>query len=484
MSVSNILKNKHLLWRAGFGPSVKLATVLDKASPEQLLESLITGSSKTPEYIDVADEEVKGLFMGFQQVGELQQTRQLGETQRKEFRRKSTESIKSLNESWMLQMVQSEAQLREKVAFFWHGHFACRNLNIFYQQLLLDEIRKHALGSFRTLLKKVSQSAAMIFFLNNQQNKKGQPNENFAREVMELFTIGRGNYTETDIKEAARAFTGWTAQPNGNFLFRPQLHDDGEKSFLKKNGRFSGEDILDILLEQPQTALYLVKKIYRFYVNEEKLPDEQIGWLTKRFYENDYNISQLLIDIFSSSWFFDRENIGVKIKSPVELLVGMRRFPGIQFELPATSLMIQNLLGQILFYPPSVAGWPGGRNWIDSSSLLFRLQIPMAIAKNQSLNVSIRQDDDVQMGNQNRTPENKTTSGIRMAATINCKNLLANLEKEPEYRQVEIINELLLQCPMQQENREIVHTVALESGLPFQQGLMLAIMSTPEYQMC
>src|SRR4030095_7613275 len=142
-------------------------------------------------------------------------------------------------------MVNSRAQLREKMAFFWHGHFACRNLNVFYQQALLDVIRRNALGSFRDMLHEVSKSAAMLNFLNNQQNRKDHPNENFAREVMELFTLGRGNYTEHDIKEAARAFTGWSATLKGEFVFRKFNHDFGTKTVLGKSGDLTGEDVLD-----------------------------------------------------------------------------------------------------------------------------------------------------------------------------------------------------------------------------------------------
>src|SRR5204863_9435969 len=143
------------------------------------------------------------------------------------------------------------------MAFFWHGHFACRNLNVFYQQGLLDIIRRNALGSFRDMLHEVSKSAAMLNFLNNQQNKKDHPNENFAREVMELFTLGRGNYTENDIKEAARAFTGWGATIGGEFAFRKFQHDDGQKNVLGKTGRFDGDDVLSILLEHRQTASFI-----------------------------------------------------------------------------------------------------------------------------------------------------------------------------------------------------------------------------------
>ena len=159
--------------------------------------------------MNVADNYLQGLMMGIDQAGKMQQ-KELTAEERKKRQQKNREGVRNLNLYWLNEMVNSSAQLREKMAFFWHGHFACRNLNVFYQQGLLDVIRRNALGNFGTMLKEVSRSAAMLNFLNNQQNRKDHPNENFAREVMELFTLGRGNYTEHDIKEAARAFTGWT----------------------------------------------------------------------------------------------------------------------------------------------------------------------------------------------------------------------------------------------------------------------------------
>src|SRR6185369_12385190 len=201
MSVSNQLKNQHLMWRAGFGPAVEQLSDLDKFSPKQLYKAIQKASAKKPESLDAAGDYLNGLMMGIGDAG--RQQRELDAEKRKEVQQKSREGIRNLNLFWLNEMINSEAQLREKMAFFWHGHFACRNLNVFFQQGLLDVIRKNATGNFRDLLHEVSKSAAMLNFLNNNQNRKDHPNENFAREVMELFTLGRGNYTEDDIKQAA-----------------------------------------------------------------------------------------------------------------------------------------------------------------------------------------------------------------------------------------------------------------------------------------
>src|ERR1051326_7810716 len=221
MPVTDQLKNQHLLWRAGFGPSVYQLDDLSNSSPQKLYRALQKSSSKKPEYLQAADNYLQGLMMGFQEAG--RQLKEMSPEQKKELMKKSRESIRNLNLYWMNEMVNSPAQLREKMSLFWHGHFACRNLNIFFQQELLDVLRQNALGNFRDLLHEVSETGAMLNFLNNNQNRKDHPNENFAREVMELFTMCRGNYTEEDVKQAARAFTGWGANAKGEFVFRKTI---------------------------------------------------------------------------------------------------------------------------------------------------------------------------------------------------------------------------------------------------------------------
>ena len=320
--------------------------ILRQFSPGEFYKALVKASSKKPDYINVADNYLEGLMMGIDQVGRVQQ-KDLTPEEKKKMRQKNREGVRNLNIYWLNEMVNSSAQLREKMAFFWHGHFACRNLNVFYQQGLLDVIRRNALGNFGTLLKEVSRSAAMLFFLNNQQNRKGHPNENFAREVMELFTLGRGNYTENDVKEAARAFTGWAATAKGEFIFRKGQHDYGEKTVLGQTGNFEGEDVLDILLEQKQTAKFITQKIYQFFVNDQ--PDKQkIEWLADRFYKSKYDIAKLMEDIFTSDWFYEEKNIGTKIKSPVELLAGIQRMLPMKLENEEALIVLQRLLGQML----------------------------------------------------------------------------------------------------------------------------------------
>ncbi len=297
---------------------------------------------------------------------------------KKQFMQMQRDEEKALNVAWINRMSTTDAVLREKMTLFWHNHFACRSKDSFSAQQLNNIQRSNALGNFRELLLEVSKSPAMLQFLNNQQNKKGHPNENFARELMELFTIGRGNYTEQDVKESARAFTGWGFNKDGQFIFRQPQHDDGEKTFLGKTGNLNGEDIINRLLEQKQTAVFISTKLYKYLVNE--IPDPaHVNAMADVFYNGKYEIKPLLEFVFTAPWFYQEQNTGNLIKSPVEFLVGLNRQFYITYQRPEVLLQFQKVLGQVLFYPPNVAGWPGGKNWIDSSSLMYRLKIPSTL---------------------------------------------------------------------------------------------------------
>jgi uncharacterized protein (DUF1800 family) len=489
MPVTNQLKNQHLMWRSGFGCMAEDASQLSTASQKNLAKAIFKASSKSPEYIDVASNYLKGLTMGIDDVVKLQK-KDFSQDEKKQMRKQSQEDIKSLNLAWLNEMVNTDAQLREKMSLFWHGHFASRNLNIFYQQLLLDTIRKNALGNFADLLREVSKSAAMINFLNNNQNKKGHPNENFAREVMELFTMGRGNYSEEDVKEAARAFTGWGANLQGEFVFRKFQHDNGDKIFLGKTGNLDGDDVLNILLEQRQTANFIAKKIYRFFVNDN-IDESKVAWLGNRFYQSNYDIRSLMEDIFTSDWFYEEKNIGATIKSPVELIVGIRRMLPMEIENEGVLLIVQRLLGQLLFYPPNVAGWPGGANWIDSSTLMFRLRIPQIIYASDQFDLQPKDDDDQMMGikEMNDGPMRikgfgKINGGQMIKAQINWDKYLKKFDNVQRENLVNEIATTILQVQNSIDENTLKKFTDNSSKAGFIKSATIQLMSTPEYQLC
>ena len=359
--------------------------------------------------------------------------------------------------------------MREKMAFFWHGHFATRTNNATFNLQLLNIIREKALGNFGDLLIAVSQSPAMLQFLNNQQNKKDHPNENFAREVMELFTLGRGNYSEKDVQEAARAFTGWSFLPDGTFFERPKLYDFGSKTFLGKTGNFNGNEVLKIILAQKTTAKFITTKIYRFFVNE-KLNTEIIEDLSNQFYASNYNIKELLQNIFSADWFFTPENIGTKIKSPIELMAGMRRILPMEIQNPENLIAYQKLLGQMLLYPPNVAGWPSGKSWIDSSTLMLRLQMPQIWSGLKPLEVEPKSDDDVEMGMKSAQ---KQTKGFKNP------KIVIDWEKVEDVFKSKNIEDYLLQ----RKSPALAKTIQQYSGSSVQSQI-INVMSTPEFQLC
>ena len=289
--------------------------------------------------------------------------------------REMVQKVFALRSWWLTEMLVTPSPLTEKMTLFWHNHFVSGQQKVRSPQLMYrqnDLLRRHALGNFGELLHAVARDPAMVIYLDSASNRKGQPNENFAREVMELFTLGEGNYGERDIKEMARAFTGWSINPEtGEFLFRPFAHDDGEKTVLGRTGNFDGDAALDILLAQPQTAEFIVTKLWREFVSPSPDPAE-VRRIARIFRDSRYDIRAALGALLVSDAFYATKNRAALIKSPVELVVGTLR----QFNFGTGDVMpfvlTANQLGQALFAPPNVKGWPGGEAWINSSTLLAR----------------------------------------------------------------------------------------------------------------
>ncbi|MFT3703179.1 MAG: DUF1800 domain-containing protein [Agriterribacter sp.] len=487
MSLSKQRANTHLLWRAGFGPSLQQLNEIRDTQSNNIFHALLKKSESSPVPYNIVDSDLVDMLNDPSMVNKMVR-KNLGAEDRKMLREKNRDSIKQLNLRWLNDMVGNEDQLREKTALFWHGHFACRSLSAVYQQALLNAVRSNALGSFRELLFAVSKSAAMLNFLNNNQNRKNHPNENFAREVMELFTLGRGNYTEQDIKEAARAFTGWGADASGNFVFRERQHDDGAKTFLGKTGNFTGDDVLNILLEQKQTARFITQKIYRYFVNEQ--PDnEKTDKLAEKFYKSDYDITQLLKNIFTSDWFYDESNIAAKIKSPVELLAGLQRVLPMQIENENALLLLQRILGQVLLYPPNVAGWSGGKNWIDSSTLMMRMRIPKLLSDADILNVKPKDDDDQMMGKKDDESiilkrKGGGAAGKLIKATINWQAYTKYFDNIPKDQLVGTIINVLFSSPGTISVDLIKQYADITSREDFIKTATVRLMSLPEYQLC
>jgi uncharacterized protein (DUF1800 family) len=476
--VPETLQMQHLAWRAGFGAPLPVIEDWTRKRRRQVISKILTGREK----------DVQAPLKVMEETDLPASRKEMTPEEKRELAKMNRQGIKELNLSWMTAMVQSEHPLREKMALFWHGHFACRTQNVLFNQQLLQVVRENALGNLGTLLTAVSKTPAMLQFLNNQQNRKSHPNENFAREVMELFTMGRGHYTETDVKEAARAFTGWGYEADGSFVFREKRHDSGEKTVLGKRGNFNGDDVLKILLEQKETARFITAKIYRYFVAED-IDETRVHALAEQFYSSGYDIGELMQHIFNADWFYEQRLIGKRIKSPVELLVGLRRAIPVDFEREEVMLSFQQVLGQVLFYPPNVAGWPGGRNWIDSSSLMYRMQLPKMILYEKEFNITPKEiTPEMGMGSYKTTMDLnesvKRQYARKIKAVINWNAFLKDYEKVPREKLADTIAGALLLSNKNVSKQVLENYADASSRENYIKTVAIAVMSTPEYQLC
>ena len=466
-NVSEQTKLQHLLLRAGFGASLSEIANYQVQRIEKVAKQLLQESVEVRPLTIVDGNELKvGKFLF------------ADKDEKKEMIKDSISKIKDLNLMWLDRMTESKGVLREKMTLFWHGHFACESKNVYFIQNQNNTLRKHALGKFGDLLHAISKDPAMLQYLNNKQNKKDSPNENFAREVMELFTLGRGNYTENDIKNAARAFTGWDFDQNGAFIFRKFKHDFDEKTFFGKTGNFSGEDILNMILENKQTAKFITTKIYKYFVNE-KLDENIINTLAEKFFQSNYDIGALMEEIFTSAWFYDAKNIGSRIKSPVEYLTTIRKQFNLSFSDKDPLIFLQKILGQMLFFPPNVAGWQEGRAWIDSSTLVIRTMLPQVLYRMVEIPIQPKEEGDV---NADFIGKKKLQT---IKATYDWSAFVKNFGNEKTEKLNQQLAEYLLQVPLSAHNQALI--IKIGYGKTSEEAMKEASMmltTLPEYQMC
>ncbi|WP_139957264.1 DUF1800 domain-containing protein [Flavicella sediminum] len=455
---------QHLYWRAGFGIGFEDLNKIKKKSRKTILKKLFSASEKSKDLAVDLSEYEKSLTDSFKKV--KNKTTDQRRKEQKYLREKGIE----LNQAWIQKMATSEALLREKMTLFWANVFVCADNNTWSIQNYNNTLRKHALGNFGQFVKAISHEASMIRYLNNKQNKKGKPNENFARELMELFTLGAGNYTENDIKESARAFTGWNSKRNGEFIFSRKQHDFGNKTFFGKTGKFDGNDIIDIILEQKQCAKFICTKVYKYFVNPV-IDEENLAEITDLFYK-DYDIKKLMFHIFNSDWFYDENNIGVKIKSPIELLVGIHKVVPFKFKNYKQQVYLQKMMGQILLKPVNVAGWKGGKSWIDSNTLMFRLKLPSMLLNNAQ--ISLIEKGDIE-GTFEEFYQKRKGKGY-LKVTVDWDHFEKNYSKSEEK---DLKSTLLI-------SKIDVDTDAMLANLQIDKlkDYCIQLMSIPEYQLC
>lgn len=339
----------HLLRRAAFGPRPGEIKKVVQQGPEKTIDILLQGEKGHEARLQFLEQAGKG----FTKTGDEN----------------------DLRGWWIYCMLHSLYPLRERLTLFWHDHFACSVDKVIRTDLMFLQnktLRTHALGKFPNFLLAISKDPAMLVYLDSNSNVKGKPNENYAREVMELFSLGVGNYTETDIKEAAKAFTGWHVNDD-KFVFFERLHDNGMKTLLGKTGNLNGNDVLDILLQQKVCAQFLVRKLYQYFVSESHdPPDSFLEPLADNFRKSGYDMKVLMKQMLSSQHFFSAYSYRQKIKSPIDFaLNAVLALAPTRADQKQIARFVGEM-GQSLFAPPNVKGWPAGKAWLNTSTVLAR----------------------------------------------------------------------------------------------------------------
>ena len=395
---------RHLLTRTSYAASIEDIESFAKLTREQAVNRLLSWTGKpriTPPPAWVREP-----------VLPASRVREMSVEARRDFQRNNIARGLEMRGWWLQEMVTTPSPLTEKMVLFWHNHFVSSQQKVRQPQYLYRQnvlLREHALGNFAAFLHAIARDPAMVIYLDNASNRKGQPNENFAREVMELFTLGEGHYGEGDIKAAARAFTGWSIDgESGEFLFRPFAHDDGVKTVLGHSGNLDGDAVLDILLAQPQTAEFIVRKLWREFVAPQIVTEAdaaEVRRIADVFRVSHYDIRAALRALLTSDAFYAPRARATLVKSPVDLVVGTLR----QFQFTtvdaAPFALVAAQLGQNLFAPPNVKGWPGGEAWINSTTLLARKQFLDRLFRVEELRPAMM------MAANNTPPPGKATPG-------------------------------------------------------------------------
>lgn len=424
----------HLYRRAGFAGTWSQLAEAVAAGCQATVDRLMTGGPGTENFYAEAARSAESLL--------------------------GSNNAQQLAAWWLYLLIHSPHPLWERMTLFWHGHFATSaakvtDVKMMYAQNRL--LRRSALGRFGTMLDEASKDPAMLVWLDSTVNHKAHPNENFAREVMELFSLGIGNYSEQDIKEAARAFTGWELRQD-TFRFNRYQHDAGQKNVLGQTGTWTGDDVLRILLEQLAGGRFLVRKLFRYFVSETAdSPAALIEPLAAGLREHDYDLSWLVRTILSSNLFYSPYAVRQRIKGPVELAVGLLRSLESQVNTYALHDDLQKL-GQGVLFPPNVKGWDGGMAWINSSTLVGRANLVWAI-----------------VGGDGRMKTRFVPE--KLAALVGAD--------QPATKSARLV-ELLLACPLPDAVQVQLTSIAAENDGGERQRvarLIQAIATLPEYQL-
>lgn len=501
----NHTKAAHLLNRAGFGGTPADIEKLVKLGPEKAVASLvdyeqIPDSTPNPAW---AKPDVESRMARRQRLAEvtakrkaelkkvasederLKIQREIEEERRKlqsEERRTEFERIAELRGWWLQRMATGPRPLQEKLTLFWHGHFATsfeKVRDAYFMFLQNDTFRRNASGSWRTMLREVTEDPAMLIWLDQAQSNKQHPNENYAREVMELFALGEGHYTEKDILEAARALTGLTLDRQSlKTVFRDRNHDEGIKTVLGKTGNLGVQDVLDAILEQPQAAKFVAFKMWRFFASEA-VPQDIADSLGEVFRKNDYKLKPLLRTMFLSEEFYAPEVMHSQVKSPVQWMVSAAR--ALNASLPPGRVAGPMLggLGQMLFAPPNVKGWDGGIAWISTNTMLERYNHSNLVVTGSSGKYPIPTG-------KKSTKLKPAKGGIQLPAPVKAAEVLPPSQWQDKRAVVASLERRLLLQPLSAKQRQALNDYLDSQGVVDETDILHTIrmiMCTPEFQL-
>ncbi len=481
-------KAKHLLQRAGFGGTPQQAEALANLGLEKAIAYIVNYQElpdPNPTAIDDYDKDIirpptsseRDALRKARQNGD-EETVDMFRTKRQRRQRTDRKQIAEMEQWWLARLVSTPRPLEEKLTLFWHGHFATgyrtieNSYHMYLQNLML---RENAMGNFKEdLVRGIIHDPAMIRYLNNHQNRKQAPNENLARELMELFTLGEGEgYTEDDIKEGARALTGYTVEDD-EFAFQTRQHDTGTKKIFGRSGQFDGDDFVNLIFTRRSVSTFVIEKLYRFFVNdlphgETTASKTYVRLLSKVFKRNDWNIKPIIETMLLSKHFYDESNMNAIIKSPVQLIVQAARTlnPPQRKKLVRTLAIASDIMGQRLFAPPSVKGWDGGRSWINTSTMFMRQNTMLYVLTGQRPDSNAWEADgktyDAMALVQGHTSSPRATIKYLLSSLLNIES--------PSRERTSSLEDYM----KTQHNKVNNKTVT---------GLLTLITAMPEYQLC
>jgi uncharacterized protein (DUF1800 family) len=479
----NFTTAAHLLNRAGFGGTPaeieQLAALgLDGAVDRLVDYEKIADPTENPEWARPDPERAERLRAA--RMAPPDERRKMQQDEQRDQRQR----MLVLKAWWLRRMAKGPRPFQERLTLFWHGHFATsmekvRDAYLMWRQN--DLFRQKAMGPWPDLLMAVAKDPAMLIWLDQAQSRKEHPNENFAREVMELFALGEGHYTEKDITEGARALTGWSYdRPNQEFIERPFWHDRGEKTIFGQAGNFNGEDFLKLIVEQPQSGRFINTKLWKFFAGAEA-SDQLVSALTEEFRRAHDDFKPVLRTMFLSEEFYAPAVIRNQVKSPVQWLVGSVRMLERELPPPLACLGLTRNLGQDLFAPPNVKGWDGGVSWITTNTLLARYNEAATLVQGD---VSMLAGAMANRPNATRVLERRFQN-TRLAG-VDVAKLFSEKERADKDALIASIQERLLQSKLhpkqEQVLRDFLNAQADLDDEALRNALRL-VMSTPEYQL-